>query len=505
MFVSNARHPFAVALWLAVLTSFASAQEILVKPYVQPGDTSSADKTDSKRLCWLTDQTPGEFVVEYEFSGAKTFTVQPERISLDFDKLIDPKKAVPKETNNPADPLEKVGSLPSEKEQHFYRYIATLPRLPLNTSVNYRVKLAGKVVREASFRTVASREQPIRFAVVGDLANGKEPQKAVAYRLGEEKPEFLLALGDIVYPSGRVNQYSQFYWNTYNNVETPDPKIGAPLMASVPFYAIIGNHDVAAKLPAVPDALGIYYFFHAPRNGPGVGPWATPLGSDPSAIAKFRKAADSYPALDAYSFDTGPAHVLVLNSNLSGSIEQTKFRDWVENDLKSSNARWKFVCYHAPAFHSSTQHYTEQAMRLWQPIFQENGVDVIFSGHVHNYQRTVPLKFTPASPKRDKRGRADGEFVFDREFDGVNKTQAKGIIHIVAGGGGASLYGPGLEKSSVPLKKDHGENYADYTAKMVADRHSYVMVDLSPDTFKLRAVDLNGAAIDQIVMTKPLK
>jgi len=134
-----------------------------------------------------------------------------------------------------------------------------------------------------------------------------------------------------------------------------------------------------------------------------------------------------------------------------------------------------------------------------------HGVDVVFAGHIHNYQRSVPLKFTPLSPKRDKRGRADGEFTLDRDFDGITKTRPNGVIHFVAGGGGATLYGPGLDKSAVMLRKDHGGNYADYTAKMVADQHSFVMIDLTPDTFKLRALDLNGAALDQIVITKPLK
>ncbi|CAN5389744.1 hypothetical protein BH11PLA2_BH11PLA2_48410 [soil metagenome] len=101
-----------------------------MKPYVQPGDRSATDSTDSKRLCWLTNQTPGEFVVEYESSNGKSATVKPERIALDFDKLIDPKKAIPKETDDPADPAVKVGSLPVEKEQHFFRYIATLRTCP---------------------------------------------------------------------------------------------------------------------------------------------------------------------------------------------------------------------------------------------------------------------------------------------------------------------------------------------------------------------------------------
>ena len=90
-------------------------------------------------------------------------------------------------------------------------------------------------------------------------------------------------------------------------------------MAPVPFYPALGNHDVAAKFPKIPDALGVYYFFHPPQNGPGVGPWSTPLGSDKAAVAKLRAGtADSYPSLDAYSFENGPVHVVALNSNMSG-------------------------------------------------------------------------------------------------------------------------------------------------------------------------------------------
>ena len=71
------------------------------------------------------------------------------------------------------------------------------------------------------------RDNFIREIIAGDLANGKEAQKAVAYRLAEEKPDALVALGDIVYPSGRVNQYMHFFWKTYNDVDEPGPKAGA--------------------------------------------------------------------------------------------------------------------------------------------------------------------------------------------------------------------------------------------------------------------------------------
>jgi acid phosphatase type 7 len=90
-------------------------------------------------------------------------------------------------------------------------------------------------------------------------------------------------------------------------------------------------------------------------------------------------------------------------------------------------------------------------------------------------------------------------------FHSPNHAAPDGIIHIVAGGGGATLYGPGLEKTAVTLKKEHGDNYTEYTAKMVADRHSFVVLDASIDSLKLRALDLNGKTFDQINLTKPQK
>ncbi|HEY7678123.1 MAG TPA: hypothetical protein VIG69_13700, partial [Candidatus Methylomirabilis sp.] len=50
----------------------------------------------------------------------------------------------------------------------------------------------------------------------------------------------------------------------------------------------------------------------------------------------------------------------------------------------------------------------------WSPLFERAGVAVVFSGHDHSYERTVPVRdFEPASP---------------------------GVVYIVSGGGGADLY-----------------------------------------------------------------
>ncbi len=500
----------AVSLLAGLPAPSGFAQIVHVLPYVQPGDGRTLTGTDVKVIRWLTDQTPGDFIVEYQPVAGGMRTARPTRIALDFPalKLVkkdpepkkdDPDDGEPKEKTDPKEP--KVPPAP-EKDQHYFRYTAYLNDLPFDTEVMYRVKLSGRVVREATFRTRATADKSVRCVLVGDLAQGRPQQREVAYQISRQKPEFLVALGDIVYSAGRVNQYMHFYWGTYNNVSEAGPKTGAPLMASVPFYPVLGNHDVSAKLSNTPDALAAYYFFAPPKGGPGPGPWVTPITADEGRMARFLAATeDSYPNLDAYSFDYGPAHFVVLNDNPAMKIESPEFVKWLRTDLNATKAKWKFVCYHMPGFHSSKQHYSDQQIRPLHPIFEECGVDITFAGHVHNYQRSVPLKFAPV-PKREKKGRVDGQFTLDTLFDGVTNTEPRGVINMVIGGGGASLYGPGLDKTAETLKKLYGANYADFTAKMIADKHSFVVLDIAPDRLNLRAIGVAGDELDRITVTK---
>jgi hypothetical protein len=126
---------------------------------------------------------------------------------------------------------------------------------------------------------------------------------------------------------------------------------------------------------------------------------------------------------------------------------------------------------------------------------------VVFAGHVHNYQRSVPLRFLPEG-ERDKNGKVNRKFTLDLAFDGGSNTRPTGVIHIVAGGGGAVLYGPGLEKSVAQLHKEHGDNYGNYAAKMVTDRHTFVVMDLTPERLQLWALAADREDVDRIIVTK---
>lgn len=95
-----------------------------------------------------------------------------------------------------------------EAEQHYFRYRTELTGLPFDSEISYRVKLGTTVVREGAFRTRASATKPIRFVAVGDLASARPEQNAIAFQIAKQKPEFLLALGDIVYPGGRTLEHA---------------------------------------------------------------------------------------------------------------------------------------------------------------------------------------------------------------------------------------------------------------------------------------------------------
>ena len=507
-----------MSLALLALVAPAAAQTVLVSPYVQPGNGATLNGTDVKVLLWLTDQTPGEFTVEYGVApGALNQHAQPHRTQLDFGlpKLrppATPAAAKPGPLSDAPTDLDTVkreavarSAVPvPDKEQHYFRYEATLTGLPFDGHVHYRVKLGARVVREGSCRTRASAGQPIRFVAVGDLANGKAAQNGIAWAVAQQHPDFMIGLGDIVYSQGRVSQYLQHFFTTFNDVPRPGPTTGAPLMASIPIYAVLGNHDVeSAKLPDYPDAWGAFQFFRGPLNSPGVGPWNLPLGQDAALADQFRaRAGKAYPALSVYSWDYGPAHFLALDSGAHSKVDEAKLREWIEADLRGSRQPWKFVCFHAPAFHTSREHYTEQKMRLLEPLFEECGVDVVFAGHVHNYQRSKPLRFKPIGG-RDPRGRVSGEIRLDETFDGARDTTPEGVIHIVSGGGGATLYSVDFAKTVEALRKEHGANYTSLTAKYFAAKHSFSVIDLTPAKFSLRQIAITGEEVDSFTITKP--
>ena len=173
-----------------------------------------------------------------------------------------------------------------------------------------------------------------------------------------------------------------------------------------------------------------------------------------------------------------------------------QLRAWVRHDLTSTKARWKFVLFHHPAFTSHKRHRVEQRMRLIADILQETGVDIVWLGHAHWYERLHPLKFT-LKPQADGRsisdtGAVDGEIVIDTKFDGVENTRPDGVIYIVTGGGGAKLQAIDLPP----------EGWLPFTHKLMHDRHFFTVVDVEDATLTVRIVSEDGEELDRFTLSK---
>jgi uncharacterized repeat protein (TIGR01451 family) len=108
----------------------------------------------------------------------------------------------------------------------------------------------------------------------------------------------------------------------------------------------------------------------------------------------------------------------------------------VINDLDSSKQLWKIVVYHQPAFSSGDATVVNNQMRAVAKLLEDHGVNLVFNGHEHNYQRSLPIRSTSrtAGPVSTTAG-TPAVFV-DSLFDGTTHTVPDGVLYLVEGGGG---------------------------------------------------------------------
>jgi predicted phosphodiesterase len=192
--------------------------------------------------------------------------------------------------------------------------------------------------------TLPLKQGSIRFAVIGDTGTGDKPEYEVGARLEEARKRvnftFVIMVGDNIYGSERPQDFVKKFEQPYK-----------PLLdAGIPFYAALGNHDDPNQR------------FYKPFNMNG----------------------ERY-----YSFTKGNIKFFVLDSNYM----DRKQLDWFERELKDSKADWKMAYFHHPLYSSGAFHGSEVDLRaLLEPLFVKYGMDVVFAGHEHFYERIKPQR-----------------------------------------------------------------------------------------------------------------
>lgn len=445
------------ALALFLLAMVLHPQEaFLVKPYLQLGDAPKPAPQERLDLMWQAEDREGTWSVEVR--GRRGWLTQGH-------------------------PTYRVLNAPPLPAHRIYR--ATLRNLAPGHRVPYRVKLDGKVVFEAEAQ--ARRPGAHRMVVFGDAADGSPEQAAIARAAAGQRPDAVFITGDLVYPRGRASEYRAAFFPVYNGE-------AVPLMRSVPVLGVPGNHDV--PFPKFPDSAAYFAYWSLPLNGPSLKagePHAAPVKPDAQG-SLIAASGPAFPRMASYSFDYGNVHWTVLDSNVYADWESPAMKAWLEADLKAAKgAAWRIVALHHPLFQSSRSHMDDQWMRPLSPILERCGVDLVLAGHVHNYQRTAPIRFKPT--RVGPRGKpVEGEFTVDTAFDGKTATRAQGIIHIVTGAGGAELYDR--------WQTDAPASWQAWTRAFISDRHSFTVLDVEGRTLKLRQLDAGGRELDALTMTK---
>lgn len=460
----------------------AASETFLIKPYLQMGSRSASPAGDSLALLWAAKEQSSTWTVETRESAASAWTQAPDCSSR---------------------PVNIDGVEP------FSLYSATLSGLKPGSQVQYRVLRDKSPVFEASAPAGKSARQPYCFDVFGDCACGSPGQKQIAYQVFRSKPDLVVLTGDIVYNYGRLTEYLDHYFPVYN-ADRPTADMGVPLLRSTLFVAAPGNHDIAhgnnrsvRNLDQFPDGLAYFLLWSQPLNGPIGSPGAadTPVaeGSTQHLRSFLSAAGKAYPRMANFSFDYGNAHWTVLDADPYMDWTNKDLRSWVEKDLASAKtATWKFVAFHQPGFNSDRKHFEEQRMRLLCDILEKYKVDVVFNGHVHNYQRSLPLRFTvknqPGGSPMASDGTVSGDWCLDKAFDGNKNTSPHGIIYIITGGGGAPLSGANIQNEP--------ERWQPFTAKLIADQHSFSQCSVDGRTLVIRQVAADGKELDKITITK---
>lgn len=461
------------ALFLCSLTGgphpakAASMADVVISPTVQLGDRV-ANGEDSVAILWQTTDTDHPYSVGLK-QGGKTWKAAPFTFRTINVNGIEPHRV----------------------------YSATVKGYKAGQTIDYTLEGDGNVLFKGSFMAPKSEKQPYTFAVFGDCGCASPEEAEISYQTSLTKPDLLLLTGDLVYSRGLATEYRKNFYPFYT-AEVASPKNGSPVLCNTLTAAAPGNHDILNRdLDAHGDALAYFYYWSQPLNGPLTdnGNKSTPTlrGADDRQKAFLVSAGPNYPRMANFSFDYGNAHITSLDANSYVNWQDPALRQWLKDDIaKGAKKTWRFVMFHQPGFHSSANHQEEKQMRQVADIFEEGKVDVVFAGHVHNYQRSFPIQVGPKAGASAEELRKD-DWPVDKSYDGMKNTHPKGVVYIVDGAGGNSLYN--TELNGKP------ELWKPYQAQYLSD-WNFSIVKVDGKHFLLRQIDREGKEVDRISIDK---
>ncbi|MBE7502523.1 MAG: metallophosphoesterase [Verrucomicrobiales bacterium] len=346
------------------------------------------------------------------------------------------------ETDRPARAVVRYGrQLPCENERAFQEPAAlhevTLADLEPATSYFYEITArdaAGAEIRSGplTFQTAVEAASPFGFVVIGDTEARPHINDVLAKAIWAERPHFLLHVGDMTDGGQQAHKWE---WN---------------------LEYFLGMNQLIGRVPVFP----------VPGNGESDLHWFTRFHVLPAPE-------------NTYAFTYGNAEFFMLDSNRPLGPGSEQYR-WLEARLAASKAVWKFAAHHHPTYSSDEDDYGDTwrgpsdlgdlKVRAVVPLYEKYGVDMVFFGHLHTYERTWPLA----------QGRVDAQ---------------RGVRYVQTGGAGGNLEDAAPTRTWFAAKHHRGHHYVLITLQ--GDRLSFRMFDLQGnlrDAFELEKARSAGAA-----------
>src|SRR5262249_44199787 len=189
-----------------------------------------------------------------------------------------------------------------------------------------------------------NQSDSLKFAAIGDNGTGDQPQYEIAQQMTNAHARFpfdlVIMLGDNMYGGQNPADFVKKFERPYATL----------LAANVKFQASLGNHD-------------------RPEN---------------VSYAPFNMNGQRY-----YTYVRRDVRFFALDSTLM----DPKQLAWLTSTLKDSRESWKICYFHHPLYSNANRHGSSVDLRLLlEPLFVGYGVNVVFSGHDHVYERIKPQK-----------------------------------------------------------------------------------------------------------------
>ena len=305
------------------------------------------------------------------------------------------------------------GTITSTEFNIYHQHKVLLTGLEPDQKYYYQVSVNNAAIEEGSFNTAPPiDETSVTFFAYGDTRTYINKHNQVADRIMQDieqhnlKQTFVINSGDLVSNGDSESSWqSEFFNPQYTHI--------TDMLANLPYVTALGNHEGQGLL------FEKYFPYPIFQN-------------------------DRY----YYSFNYGPVHVTVIDSETSFSPGSTQY-NWLVNDLSLTNKPWKIAVFHRPGWSAGGGHSNSSAVQTYlQPLFEEYGVSFVINGHNHYYSRAT-----------------------------VN-----GVQHITTGGGGAPLYYP---ESNYP-----------YIVKVSRSYH-YCKIEINDNILHFSAIKSNGSVIEE--------